>query len=190
MQSRDGKRWAWVSLVTALVLLFATVARAAPELTLSPPTAVEGSPELMPVGAARSDVATDGSKWFVVYAPIQDFGKSLPVSIVGRFVDDGGAPIALPFQLQATAAAVVQVQVAFDGTSFVVVWEDKQPLVGGNGDSYSLKCLRVSPDGTTVSEPTLLETLPNYLAFAVSGGETGAFVARSANSGGRTWVVS
>jgi len=190
MRSRDGKRWAWEWVVTALVLLFAPMARAAPELTLSPPTPVEVSPELVPVGASASDVATDGSKWFVVYAPYRDFGQATPVSIVGRLVDFAGAPIALPFQLQASAAAVVQLKVAFDGTSFVVVWEDRQRLPEGNGDSYSLKCLRVSPDGTTASEPTLLETLPGYLTFAVSGGETGAFVVRAANSGGRTWVVT
>lgn len=90
-----------------------------------------------------SDVAFDGSKFFVVWC--EDFGDT---EVRGRFVSTAGVPDT-EFSINASAAPSDNpTSVAFDGTNYLVVWNDE---VGGQGTgTWDVYGQLVSPGGAKI----------------------------------------
>ncbi|WNG33962.1 hypothetical protein F0U61_10185 [Archangium violaceum] len=86
-------------------------------------------------------VAFDGHQFLVVW----EDGRSGVTNIFAtRMLPDGTSLDGAGFPLSVNPAAQRQPAVTFDGTHFVVAWEDKR---SGNTDLYAA---RVGPDGTVV----------------------------------------
>lgn len=94
---------------------------------------------------ARSGVAFDGSRFFVVW--VEDSGDA---EVRGRFVSPSGE-LGAEVSVNASAAPSDNpVAVAFDGTHYLVLWSDE---VGGRGSGeWDVYGRRVATDGSRVGD--------------------------------------
>jgi len=108
------------------------------------------------------DVACSGSRFLVVY----DTDVAGQSDVYGIFVEDG-VP-ATPFAIAAQVRDQWRPRVAFNGSLFLVAWNDKRR--DGPAGAYDVRCSRVAPDGTVLDPEGIPVTADMLEPFNSLGG--------------------
>jgi len=96
-----------------------------------------------------SAVAWDGTNYLVVWKDYRNGGSVWTADIYGQIVDTSGNRVGSNFPISTADYRQTRPAVAFDGTNYLVVWEDYRHT-GTGSDSADIYGQRVSPLGTLV----------------------------------------
>ncbi len=166
----DGSQWIvcahsmWASLSTQGDAVMARVPYGGPVQAAFNPTPVSG-------GTGDLDVAFSGNEYLLVWRT--NTLSSANNLISGRFLNADGTYRGNAFTVAEAAGRQLRPTVAFDGTNFVVVWEDQRSQVSLFDARTDIYGVRISPTGQFVDPQ----------AFRVSGAPDGdtasAIIARN-----------
>lgn len=131
---------------------------ARPAVSISPLVLVEPAPKLAPSDGRPLALASDGSGWLVAYRDGQ------PGTTFLRAIGADGIPKGVPVPL--VYGVVDTVHLAFDGTSYVVAWED-HPVFG---EKWHLQ--RIGVDGTPGAAIDAFQNIQSGVQqLALAGGD-------------------
>lgn len=170
MQDYLGRAKHCLLVSSGVLALGAAPARASLRLELSDVHAAELSPRTVPERGTFFDAASDGQNWFVLFTD---------GTLIGRRVGPDGVPLGWPLSLTTYSPNVGDARVVYDGTSYVVLWNDRL--------TYSWHAARVSTSGQM---GTVLDFGDDIKTAALAAGNGSSLVVLCRASDCRTQVIT